>query len=331
MHLLRNSPLLYTLLSVIHERWCMDKLRTAIVGPGNIGTDLMYKILDRGRNVSLEAMVGIYPVEESEGLQAAQANGVDVGTDGLASVRAIADDVDLVFEATSAKIHESHAPTYDELGLFAVDMTPAAVGPFVAPTVNIDALSEDVMNVNMITCGGQATIPIVHAIDQVSSVQYAEIIATISSDSAGPGTRQNIDEFTQTTAAGLEEVGGADNAKAIIVLNPAEPPILNRCTIYTQVADGTDVDAVRESVSRMAETIQSYVPGYEVTLEPMLKHDLGVELEESEVITTMVEVEGEGQHLPEYAGNLDIMTSAALGTAERLAIDWTERLEGVVR
>jgi acetaldehyde dehydrogenase (EC 1.2.1.10) len=197
--------------------------------------------------------------------------------------------------------------------------------------VNIDALSEDVMNVNMITCGGQATIPIVNAIDQVSSVEYAEIIATISSDSAGPGTRQNIDEFTQTTAAGLEEVGGADNAKAIIVLNPAEPPILNRCTIYTQVADGTDLDAVREDVSRMTETIQSYVPGYEVILEPMLKHDLGVELEESEVITTMVEVEGEGQHLPEYAGNLDIMTSAALGTAERLALDWTERLEGVVR
>lgn len=309
----------------------MSEIRTAIMGPGNIGTDLMHKILDRSENVSLEAMVGIFPVEESEGLQAAQENGIRVGTDGIESLKQMADDIDLVFEATSAKIHEEHAPVYEDLGLFAVDMTPAAVGPFAAPAVNLDDVSDVSTNVNMITCGGQATIPIVNAIDQVSDVQYAEIIATIASKSAGPGTRQNIDEFTQTTAAGLEQVGGADEGKAIIVLNPAEPPILNRCTIYTEVPEGTDLEAVRSSVSSMAEDIQSYVPGYEVTLDPIVKDDLGVELDGTEVLTTMVEVEGEGQHLPKYAGNLDIMTSAALGTAERLAENWADASQEVAR
>ncbi|MDZ7700676.1 MAG: hypothetical protein U5J98_00640 [Halobacteriales archaeon] len=176
-------------------------------------------------------------------------------------------------------------------------------------------------NINMVTCGGQATIPIVHAIDRVADVAYAEIVATIASKSAGPGTRQNIDEFTQTTAAGLEAVGGADEGKAIIVLNPAEPPIMMRNTIYTQVPGTADIDAIRDSVAEIEAEVQSYVPGYEVTLEPVVKDqdDVGFDLGDSVIVTTMIQVEGEGQHLEPYAGNLDIMTSAALGAAERVA------------
>ncbi|MDR9429386.1 MAG: acetaldehyde dehydrogenase (acetylating) [Natronomonas sp.] len=300
----------------------MQELSAAIVGPGNIGTDLMYKIEERGVNVSLEAMIGILPVEESDGLQAAQEHGIDVGTEGIDSLKEISDDIDAVFEATSASVHEQHAPVYDELGLFAIDMTPAAVGPFAVPSVNMDDVIGRARNVNMITCGGQGTIPIVSAIDDVADVQYAEIISTIASKSAGPGTRKNIDEFTQTTAAGLEKVGGADEGKAIIVLNPAEPPIMNRNTIYTKVPDGVDLDAVRSAVTSIADEVQSYVPGYEVTLEPTRKEDLGVELDGAEILTTMVEITGEGHYLPEYAGNLDIMTSAALGAGERLPERW---------
>ena len=293
----------------------------AIVGPGNIGTDLMYKILDRGEAIDLERMIGIFPVDESEGLQAAVEEGIDVGTEGIDSVREHADEFDLVFEATSAKVHQSNAPVYEELGLFAVDLTPAAIGPYVVPVVNADDVVGEAQNVNMVTCGGQATIPIVHAVDRVAPVEYAEIVATIASKSAGQGTRQNIDEFTQTTAAGLEEVGGADRGKAIIVLNPAEPPIMMRNTIYTKVPEATDVDAVRDSVAEMEQDVQSYVPGYEVTLEPVVKDqdEVAFDLGDSVIVTTMIEVEGEGQHLPPYAGNLDIMTSAALAAAERVA------------
>lgn len=293
----------------------------AIVGPGNIGTDLMYKILDRGESIDLRRMIGVFPVEESSGLQAAVDEGVAVGTDGLDSVREHADEFDLVFEATSASIHAHQAPTYEELNLFAVDLTPAAVGPYTVPVVNLDDAVGTATNINMVTCGGQATIPVVHAVNRVADVEYAEMISTISSESAGPGTRQNIDEFTQATAAGLEEVGGAREGKAIIVLNPAEPPIMMRNTVHTRVTETTDVDAVRDSVSRMETEIQSYVPGYEVTLEPMVKDedDVGFDLEDSVILTMMLEVEGEGQHLPPYAGNLDIMTSAALGAAERVA------------
>lgn len=297
----------------------MSQLHAAIVGPGNIGTDLMYKILEGSDNVELEAMIGIYPVEESDGLQAAQAEGIDVGTDGIESVRDFADDLDIVFEATTAHVHEEHAPVYEELGLFAIDMTPAAVGPFAVPVVNVEALAETETNVNMITCGGQGTIPIVHAVDRVSDVGYAEIISTIASKSAGPGTRQNIDEFTQTTAAGLEQVGGAEDGKAIIVLNPAEPPIMNRNTVYTEVPANADLDEIRDSVERIEADVREYVPGYEVVLDPVVKDDADVGGEDSKVITTMVEIEGAGHNLPEYAGNLDIMTSAALGTAEQIA------------
>jgi len=297
----------------------MSQLSAAIVGPGNIGTDLMYKILDRGERVELELMAGIYPVGESDGLQAAQEQGVPVGTEGIESVKEHADDLDLVFEATSASIHQDHAPVYEELGLFAVDMTPAAVGPLAVPVVNLDDVAGDVNNVNMITCGGQATIPLVHAVDRVADVQYAEIVATIASKSAGPGTRHNIDEFTQTTANGIEQVGGADEGKAIIVLNPAEPPIMMRNTVYTEVPADADVDEIRDSVARIEEEVQAYVPGYEVTLDPLVKENHDLDLDDTTVLTTMLQVEGEGQHLPEYAGNLDIMTSAALGAAERVA------------
>ena len=296
-------------------------LDAAIVGPGNIGTDLMYKILDRSDSIDLQRMIGIFPVSESDGLQAAVEEGIDVGTEGIDSVREHADEFDLVFEATSAKVHQSNAPVYEELGLFAVDLTPAAIGPYVVPVVNADDVVGEANNINMVTCGGQATIPIVHAVDRVADVEYAEIIATIASKSAGPGTRQNIDEFTQTTAAGLEQVGGADDGKAIIVLNPAEPPITMRDTIYTQVPASADIDEITDSVADIESEVQSYVPGYEVTLEPVVKDqdDVAFDLGDSVIVTTMIEVEGEGQHLPPYAGNLDIMTSAALGAAERVA------------
>jgi len=305
----------------------MSQLNAAIVGPGNIGTDLMYKILDRAEGIRLDSMVGIFPVEESDGLRAAQEEGIRVGTDGIESLERYADDLDLVFEATSAKVHEEHAPVYEDLGLFAIDMTPAAVGPLAVPVVNMNDLTDVTNNVNMITCGGQGTIPVVHAIDRVSDVAYAEIVSTIASKSAGPGTRRNIDEFTQTTATGLERVGGAEEGKAIIVLNPAEPPILNRNTIYTQVPDDVDMGRVRASVDEIETEVQEYVPGYEVTLEPLVKEDIGVDLDDSVVVTTMVEIEGEGQHLPTYAGNLDIMTSAALGAAEQVALDQLHRPE----
>jgi len=296
-------------------------LNAAIVGPGNIGTDLMYKVLGRSESIELKRMIGIFPVEESEGLQAAVEEGVAVGTDGIDSVREHADEFDVVFEATSAKVHEANAPVYEELGLFAIDLTPAAIGPYVVPVVNGDDVVGEAKNINMVTCGGQATTPIVHAVNRVANVEYAEIVATIASKSAGPGTRRNIDEFTQTTAAGLEEVGGADRGKAIIVLNPAEPPIMMRNTIYTQVPDTVDIEEVRESVADIEAEVQAYVPGYEVTLEPIVKDqsDVGFDLGDSVIVTTMIQVEGEGQHLPSYAGNLDIMTSAALGAAERVA------------
>ena len=296
----------------------------AIVGPGNIGTDLMYKILDRGEHVNLQRMIGIFPVDESDGLQAAVDEGIDVGTDGIDSVREHADEFDVVFEATSAGVHAQNAPVYEELGLFAIDLTPAAVGPYTVPVVNVEDVLGETNNINMVTCGGQATIPMVHAVDRVADVEYAEMVSHIASKSAGPGTRQNIDKFTQTTAAGLEEVGGADDGKAIITLNPAEPPIMMRNTVHTQVSDSVDVEEVRASVDDIATEIQSYVPGYEVTLEPTVKDqdDVGFDLGDTVILTTQLEVEGEGQHLPPYAGNLDIMTSAALGAAERVAEQW---------
>jgi acetaldehyde dehydrogenase len=295
--------------------------KAAIVGPGNIGTDLMYKIVERSDSIEIERMVGILPTEESDGLQAAVEEGIEVGNNGIESLKEHADEIDIVFEATSAGIHEQHAPVYEDLGLFAIDLTPAAVGPYVVPAVNFDEAYGDTQNINMVTCGGQATIPLVHAVDRVTDVEYGEMISTIASKSAGPGTRQNIDKFTQTTSSGLERVGGADEGKAIIVLNPAEPPIMMRNTVHTMVNESTSIEAVRDSVARIEAEIQTYVPGYQITIEPTVRDDenVGFDLDDSIVLTMTLEVEGEGQYLPPYAGNLDIMTSAALGAAERVA------------
>ncbi|MGG1661963.1 acetaldehyde dehydrogenase (acetylating) [Brevibacillus sp. NRS-1366] len=283
----------------------MSKVKAAILGSGNIGTDLMYK-LERSETIELTAMLGIDP--DSDGLKRAKERGYQVFATGIQAIIDQPDLADIVFDATSAKTHVRHAKVLKELGKLAIDLTPAARGPFVCPAVNSDANGKE-GNVNMITCGGQATIPIVHAINRVADVSYAEIVATISSKSAGPGTRANIDEFTITTRRGIEEVGGADQGKAIIILNPAEPPILMRDTIYCEVKQ-MDEAAIRQSVHDMIKTVQQYVPGYR------LKQDI---LFDEKRVTVVLEVEGAGDYFPNYAGNLDIMTAAAARAAEDLA------------
>jgi acetaldehyde dehydrogenase (acetylating) len=281
------------------------RLKVAIVGPGNIGTDLMYKVL-RSPRLELCMLAGVIP--DSEGLKRAEALGVPTTAAGLQPVLD-RDDVKLVFDATGAKAHRQHAPLIQAAGKVAIDLTPAAVGPYVVPAVNMGA-HFDSPNINLVSCGGQATIPIVAAIGRVSPVSYAEIVATISSRSAGPGTRQNIDEFTKTTARGLEVVGKAAQGKAIIVLNPAEPPILMRNTIYCETEAPVDQDAVRAAVDEMIAIVRTYVPGYRLRVPPLVQDRL---------VTTMIEVEGAGDFLPRYSGNLDIITAAAVGVAERLA------------
>ncbi|MGQ9598863.1 MAG: acetaldehyde dehydrogenase (acetylating) [Anaerolineae bacterium] len=280
-------------------------LKVAIIGPGNIGTDLMYKVL-RSPTLDLQMMAGVIP--ESEGLKRAAALGIATTADGIGPVLERA-DIALVFDATGAKPHLQHAPLLKQAGKIAIDLTPAAVGPYVVPAVNISE-HLDSPNINLVTCGGQATIPIVAAVGRVAPVSYAEIVATISSRSAGPGTRQNIDEFTQTTARGLEIVGKAQKGKAIIILNPAEPPILMRNTIYCEVQGSVPESDIRASVEEMVERVRTYVPGYRLRVPPLVKDNL---------VTTMIEVEGAGDFLPAYSGNLDIMTAAAVGVAERLA------------
>ena len=280
-----------------------EQVPAAILGPGNIGTDLMMKLL-RSDRLSLELMAGIDPA--SPGLARAAAHGITASPDGVEAILA-RDDVRIVFDATSASAHHANAPALEEAGKVVVDLTPAARGPYVVPAVNLDEhLGEP--NVNLITCGGQATIPLVHAVARVATVSYAEIVATIASASAGPGTRQNIDEFTQTTARAIERVGGVPEAKAIIILNPASPPLLMRDTVFARVADG-DADAIRESVRAMAADIAAYVPGYRLMLCDIA----------DDIVTVMVEIEGAGDFLPTYAGNLDIMTAAAAQVGERLA------------
>lgn len=282
-----------------------QKLSVAILGPGNIGTDLMYKVL-RSRNLHLAMMVGVIP--ESEGLARAAGLGIETSAAGIDSILA-RPDIDLVFDATGAKHHLRHAPLLKAAGKVAIDLTPAAVGPYVVPAVNMGE-HFDSPNINLITCGGQATVPMVAAVNRVVPVKYAEIVATIASKSAGPGTRQNIDEFTVTTAKGLKVVGGAREAKAIIVLNPAEPPIIMRNTVYC-LADGRfDPQAVISSIGAMVKVVQEYVPGYRLRMPPLV---------DGEKVTVMIEVEGAGDYLPAYSGNLDIITAAAAGVAERLA------------
>jgi acetaldehyde dehydrogenase len=279
------------------------KVGAAIIGPGNIGTDLLIKLL-RSDAVEVRLMSGIVP--DSPGLQRAADLGIDTSADGVEAVLE-RDDIAVVFDATAAQAHLANAPRLRDAGKRAIDLTPAAIGPYVVPAVNLEAhLEAD--NVNMVSCGGQATIPFVHAIDRVADVSYAEIVATISSASAGPGTRQNIDHFTETTARGIEVVGGADEAKAIIILNPADPPILMRDTVFARVRE-PDGDAIQASVESMLGEIAIYVPGIRLVLCET----------DGDKVTVMVEIEGAGDFLPAYAGNLDIMTAAAARVGEGVA------------
>ena len=286
----------------------MAKLKAAIIGSGNIGTDLMVK-LGRSEHLELTAVIGIDP--QSDGLRRAREAGyagVDTGIDGFLADPTL--EADIIFDATSAKAHIYNDKVCQERGIKMIDLTPAAIGPYVSPAVNIDEhLNKN--NINMITCGGQATIPMVAAINRVANVVYGEIVATISSKSAGPGTRANIDEFTETTSKAIEVVGGADKGKAIIILNPAEPPIMMRNTVYALVEEGKmNEQAIRESIAEMEKTVQSYVPGYHLRTEPIF---------EGNKVTVLIEVKGAGDYLPEYSGNLDIMTSAAVRVAEEFA------------
>lgn len=310
----------------------MTKTKTAIIGSGNIGTDLMIKILRTSDSLECTALVGIDP--ESDGLARARRMDViaiDNGIDGLMASSQW-NDIDIVFDATSAKAHARHNEVCAAVGKRMIDLTPAAIGPYCIPVVNADE-HLDQQNVNMVTCGGQATIPIVYAVNRVSSrTPYAEIVASIASKSAGPGTRANIDEFTETTSHGIEKVGGAENGKAIIVLNPAEPPLIMRDTVYV-LSQGADKKEIEKSVEQMVADVQKYVPGYRLKQNVQFEHFggnnpvsiPGIGKFEGLKTTVFLEVEGAAHYLPAYAGNLDIMTSAGLKTAERIA----ERLQGV--
>ncbi|MFC4931420.1 acetaldehyde dehydrogenase (acetylating) [Massilia sp. GCM10023247] len=302
------------------------KLKAAIIGSGNIGTDLMIKILRHGKHIEMAVMVGIDP--KSDGLARAARMGVAVTHEGVRGLTTMPEfaDIDLVFDATSAAAHVSNDAFLRGLkpGIRMVDLTPAAIGPYCIPVVNGDA-HLDALNVNMVTCGGQATIPMVAAVSRVAPVCYGEIVASISSKSAGPGTRANIDEFTETTSQAIEQVGGARKGKAIIVLNPAEPPLMMRDTVYCMTALDADQEAIRRSVAEMAAAVQEYVPGYRLKQEVQFDRcEDGVNLPgigrtAGLKVSVFLEVEGAAHYLPAYAGNLDIMTSAALRTAERMA------------
>jgi acetaldehyde dehydrogenase len=296
----------------------MNRLRVAIVGSGNIGTDLARKLL-RSESLEPAVVVGIDP--DSDGLARARGWGIETSHEGVPWLLANAASlgVAIVYEATSASIHASNAPRYAEAGLVAVDLTPAAVGPAVVPPVNLEQ-HLDAPDLNMITCGGQATVPVVAAVSRVAVVPYAEIVSTVASKSAGPGTRGNIDEFTETTARGLETIGGAAHGKAIIVLNPADPPILMRNTVYCALPEGADHAAIEASVAAMATEVRGYVPGYRVkgvTFDDGPFSTVGGPA--ASRVTILLEVTGNGDYLPPYAGNLDIMTASAVRVGEMLA------------
>jgi acetaldehyde/propanal dehydrogenase len=286
------------------------KLRAVIIGPGNIGTDLLMK-MQRSEWVEPVWMVGIDP--ESEGLKRAADMGIKTSSTGIDGMldQIIADDIRVAFDATSAYVHAENSRKLNELGVIMVDLTPAAIGPFCVPPVNLKKHASQLeMNVNMVTCGGQATIPMVAAVSQVQDVEYGEIVATVSSRSIGPGTRQNIDEFTRTTAGAVEAVGGADKGKAIIVVNPAEPPLMMRDTVHCLTKETPDQAAITESIHNMVKEVQKYVPGYKLVNGPIF---------DGNKVSVFMEVEGLGDFLPKYAGNLDIMTAAGLRTAEMFA------------
>ncbi len=299
----------------------MSPVGCAIVGTGNIGTDLMEKVR-RSEALELQAFIGIDP--ESEGLARARSYGIPAIAEGVDWLLAESEPPPIVFEATSAGVHAASAPRLREAGLRAVDLTPAAIGPYVVPSVNIEE-HLDAPNVNMVTCGGQATVPIVAAIAGAAPVAYAEIVATIASRSAGPGTRANIDEFTETTSRAIVEVGGAGAGKAIIILNPADPPIIMRDTVFAAISAEADEDAIRESVERRVAAVADYVPGYAMKGEVFFdRGDFSTPGGAAgKRATVLLEVTGGGDYLPIYAGNLDIMTAAALRVGERIA----ERIE----
>lgn len=282
------------------------KVKIGIIGSGNIGTDLMYKI-ERSKHLEMGVMIGIDP--ESDGLKQAKERGhavIDNGIDGFIDNLELAD---ILFDATTAHAHHRHHELLTANGKKVVDLTPAAIGPFVVPAANLtEHLEAD--NVNMITCGGQATIPIIYAINQVVPVEYGEIVATVSSKSAGPGTRANIDEFTKTTAKGIEVIGGAKKGKAIIILNPAEPPIMMANTVHALVSETGKEQEIIESIYKTAAYVQTYVPGYRLRAEPIF---------DGKKVTIFLEVEGAGDYFPPYSGNLDIMTAAATKVGEELA------------
>ncbi len=288
----------------------MKKIKCALIGPGNIGTDLLAK-LQRSPVLEPVWMVGIDP--NSDGLKRAREMGIKTtaeGVDGLLP-HVEADGVQIAFDATSAYVHAENSRKLNELGVLMIDLTPAAIGPFCVPPVNLrEHVGRREMNVNMVTCGGQATIPMVAAVSRVQAVNYAEIVATVSSRSVGPGTRKNIDEFTRTTAGAVEKVGGAKKGKAIIVINPADPPLIMRDTIHCLTAEKPRAAQIEESVHAMIREVQKYVPGYKLVNGPVI---------DGNRVSIFMEVEGLGDYLPKYAGNLDIMTAAAARTAEMFA------------
>ena len=286
------------------------KIKCALIGPGNIGTDLLAK-LQRSPVLEPVWMVGIDPT--SDGLKRAQEMGIKTTSDGVDGLvpHIKADGVQIVFDATSAYVHAENSRKVIEQGAMMIDLTPAAIGPYCVPPVNLkEHVGQAEMNVNMVTCGGQATIPMVNAVSRVQPVAYAEIVATVSSKSAGPGTRKNIDEFTRTTAGAIEKVGGAKKGKAIIIINPAEPPLIMRDTVHCLTEGEPDQAAITKSIHEMIEQVQKYVPGYKLVNGPVF---------DGKRVSVFLEVEGLGDYLPKYSGNLDIMTAAAARTAEMFA------------